>query len=451
MTQMKRIAALIQTGVAMIFALALGLAALPAPAVAAGVSVTVARGSVSFDTLAGGSVIAIQANDLNFGSGASAGGSSGRRVKTVNVKVGARVGEGDVLVELDSDDADERVSAAEDSLGSARSALAQAEAAARAQAEAAARAREAAAGARSQANQASANSQSKTEACGAAIAKFQVTEANEILALLASPPAGLPPNPTYAQILPYLTATKAAASALMGTCPAGVAMAATQAGAAEAGARSAEGQANRSSGSSSNVGAMQSRVDSASLQLRQAQKNRAALVLYAPYDGVITQVNATTGSALASDKPAVSIRSATVQARVDLTEADLVAVVPGAHAQVKVSAAKVDLSATVGSTDADPLPSTGGPPSYPIYFPLADTSALRPGQAVRAQITVIAREDVIKVPTSAIGGRGTDTYVVVAGEGKDEIRKVALGISSDTETEVVGGVSEGEIVRRVAT
>lgn len=438
--------------VAVAFVVVIGLSMMPSPSGAEPATATVTRGTITYSTITGGQVVGVRANDLSFGRTAGAGAGGGaRRVKEVEVGVGARVSAGDVLVQLDTDDADERVDKARDAVSQASGALRQAQEAARLQAEQAAKLREAAAQSAGQAQSAQQSAGAAIAQCTAQVSQLAATEAGEIVAVLAAPPPGLPPNPSFQQLLPYLPKTRAAMAALQ-ACIGQSAGAAGGAGALQATAKMLEQQAESlGSRGAAGISGAQSRVSSANLQLRQAEASRDGLTLHAPYDGVITAVNVTKGSLLSATSPAISIRSPQLQARADLVEGDLLAVAPGASAVVRVATAGVEVSETVAALPKDPLPNVSGPPIFPVYFALPDAQSLRAGQTVRTRITVAARSDVLTVPTSAIGGRGADNFVMVATPGGDQRRAVTVGISSDSLSEIVTGLSEGETVKRVAS
>ncbi len=199
-----------------------------------------------------------------------------------------------------------------------------------------------------------------------------------------------------------------------------------------------------------NTAAIASRVDAARKQVRLAERSQQALKLYAPYDAVVTDVNVTEGSLLPQGIAAVSIRSRDLHARADLVEGDLIAVRPGAQASVRVASAAVEVSTTVGALPRDPLKTVQGPSVYPVYLPLPDSPGVRAGQSVRVKITVPGKDGVLVVPTSAVGGRGSGTYVTVVTTQGDQTRLVVPGIINENQTEITSGLEEGETVRKIA-
>ena len=75
---------------------------------------------------------------------------------------------------------------------------------------------------------------------------------------------------------------------------------------------------------------------------------------------------------------------------------------------------------------------------------------LRPGMNVKADIITSQESDVVVIPIQAAGKREiedtTAQTVFVVKENKAHLTKITVGVSSDTETEVISGVDEGDTV-----
>ena len=101
-------------------------------------------------------------------------------------------------------------------------------------------------------------------------------------------------------------------------------------------------------------------------------------------------------------------------------------------------------------TDISQLPSTSsGSATYPVTLQVTGTPAgLFEGVSVTADIIYLRKENVLTVPTNAITtADGVSTVTVVADDGTEEVRTVALGDSSGNLTEITDGLSEGENVK----
>lgn len=75
-----------------------------------------------------------------------------------------------------------------------------------------------------------------------------------------------------------------------------------------------------------------------------------------------------------------------------------------------------------------------------------DTAFLRPEMTTHVRIIVEEKTDVLVVPNNAIRFEEGKTVVYFKGKNKTEAKQVTLGIRDDTFTEVIKGLSEGEII-----
>ncbi|MDQ7780448.1 MAG: efflux RND transporter periplasmic adaptor subunit [Planctomycetota bacterium] len=72
---------------------------------------------------------------------------------------------------------------------------------------------------------------------------------------------------------------------------------------------------------------------------------------------------------------------------------------------------------------------------------------LKPEMTANVEIVAAEKEDVLLVPAEALTRKGRDQFVNVMGaDGKPVERAVEIGISDGVKTEIVSGLSEGEIV-----
>ena len=72
---------------------------------------------------------------------------------------------------------------------------------------------------------------------------------------------------------------------------------------------------------------------------------------------------------------------------------------------------------------------------------------LKPGMTANVDVVVAERANVLNVPNSAVTQVGGSSFVtVVDSKGKQTRVPVVTGITSDTATQIVGGLSEGQRV-----
>jgi macrolide-specific efflux system membrane fusion protein len=91
--------------------------------------------------------------------------------------------------------------------------------------------------------------------------------------------------------------------------------------------------------------------------------------------------------------------------------------------------------------------STSGVVTYTIYIGFLDPpSDIQPGMSASATIQINRKDDVLKIPTTAIQTRNGTSTVSILKNGKITPATVEIGISSDTETEITSGLNENDMV-----
>ncbi|OLF15294.1 efflux RND transporter periplasmic adaptor subunit [Actinophytocola xanthii] len=194
------------------------------------------------------------------------------------------------------------------------------------------------------------------------------------------------------------------------------------------------------------IAADQAAVDKAEAELVAANQALARATLTAPIAGTVASVNAGEGDEVASGDAVlvlVGAGAAVVEATVPVE---------------RVAAVRVGQSATVtptGSTTGVPgtvtrigrLPDDGlESVAYPVTITVEEPPASMPaGSAAGVAIVVASAEDVLTVPTSALGGAPASTVTVLEGE-QISVRQVVLGVVGPLRTEITDGLEEGERV-----
>jgi len=199
--------------------------------------------------------------------------------------------------------------------------------------------------------------------------------------------------------------------------------------------------------------------------LRQAQANLTSAAynykstsptITTPFAGVIGSVNLVEGMVLESANSTTSINSQRVAVikgdslpviSVSLSEIDVPKVIVGQKVIVtldsisdKTFTGKVATVDRVGTT-------TSNVTSYPAKIKLDSTSSeILPNMAATANIILTTKTDVLKVSSSAVSIQDGANYVKTLKDGKEVDVPVEIGISSDTEIEIISGVSEGDTV-----
>lgn len=178
----------------------------------------------------------------------------------------------------------------------------------------------------------------------------------------------------------------------------------------------------------------------------------------APTDGVISNMIIAPGSVISQSSSSNNTTTAqklgtitkpqdNIQATVNLSEIDVAKVKIGQKATITLDAfanktftGKILMINTNGTVSS-------GVTTYPATI-IFDTSAdnIYPNMAVAAKIITNIKDNIILVPSTAIQTANNQTTVRVMNKGKVESITVESGDSNDTQTEIVSGIKEGDLV-----
>jgi HlyD family secretion protein len=153
----------------------------------------------------------------------------------------------------------------------------------------------------------------------------------------------------------------------------------------------------------------------------------------------------TTGGTSSSSAFAVLSQLSKLSMSVSFSESDIGKVKVGQAATVSVSAldgvklaARVTKVGLTGSTSNSVV-------SYPVELTLSqNASGVRAGMSAEAEIVVEQATGVLTVPTQALSGR---TLTVVDDDGGTTSATVTVGITGDSTTQIVSGVSVGDTIK----
>ena len=206
-------------------------------------------------------------------------------------------------------------------------------------------------------------------------------------------------------------------------------------------------------------------VDQAKMQIKQAEVsietaelNMGYTKLVAPMDGTVIAVPAEEGQTLNAgmNTPTV-IKLAqldTMKIKAEIAEADVSRVRPDMKAYFTLLGADDGKRYETTLKSIDPAPreiSNNGNVSdtTAIYYygqleVPNENGELRTHMTANVYFVVNEKERVLKVPSSAVRGRGGKKTVEVLVNGKPERREVQTGIKDDVSIEIVSGLKEGE-------
>ncbi len=172
-------------------------------------------------------------------------------------------------------------------------------------------------------------------------------------------------------------------------------------------------------------------------------------VIYAPSTGTVTNLSITEGLSLNSADQKVGIIkiAGNPLASFNVSEIDIPKIKVGQKATITLDSLSdktfTGRVMTVDKTGA----TTSGVTNYPVIIRF-DTEAndLLPSMSATANIILETKNDVLLVPSSAVRTQNGESTITILKNGKEQTVNVTVGISSDTQIEIVSGVNEGDTV-----
>jgi len=171
--------------------------------------------------------------------------------------------------------------------------------------------------------------------------------------------------------------------------------------------------------------------------------------VYAPFDGVIANVSVASGEEVGSGTIIATLMTSQKIAVITLNEIDVTKVKIGQKAILTFDAL-ADLSITGNVTNIDASGTVNqGVVSYDVQIALdVDNENIRPGMSTSVGIITENKSNVLLISSSAVKTQGDAYYaeVMESGQTKPTRKIVEIGISNDTQTEIVSGINEGDKV-----
>lgn len=180
-------------------------------------------------------------------------------------------------------------------------------------------------------------------------------------------------------------------------------------------------------------------------------------IIYAPISGEVTGFSLQEGSVItaqsnssggaSAQKIASILTKATPVVTINITQIDVPKIAIGNKATVALDAfPDKTFAGSVMSIDMVGT-STSGVTTYPTVIKLdTDLNGILPNMSASANIITQSKNDILIAPSSAVTTRDGSSSVRVMKNGESQRVEVEIGLSSDTQTEIIGGVSEGDTV-----
>lgn len=196
----------------------------------------------------------------------------------------------------------------------------------------------------------------------------------------------------------------------------------------------------------SSLSGLQSQIDAARLAVEQADLQLDSYQITAPASGTITDfavsegmtINAGTVVAVVQNVKQISIKTELSEPAAELARGKSDLVYYNSENPSVKKKAKVVYLASVPNAKTRMY-------ALELTTDNADGS-LKPGSRVQVELTTVAEENVIAIPSLSIVREGSETFVMLSNAGTAEKRAVKLGRINGVYQEVQEGLKEGETV-----
>jgi len=201
------------------------------------------------------------------------------------------------------------------------------------------------------------------------------------------------------------------------------------------------------------------------VELEKAREKLEKLTIVAPCDGVVASVDIEKGDSVTSGTKLMSIveDGAGLELILAVDELDIPMVEPGQTVTVYVDALEgvtlsgvVEKIAPLGNTGEEESSSSssgfgmssgssGGVTTYDVYVQLTGDvdERIKSGMNVTGEILVSSEQNAICVPAEALIRSGKDWYVQLQ---SGEYQQVTLGVTTDSQVQILTGLSEGDVI-----
>lgn len=196
--------------------------------------------------------------------------------------------------------------------------------------------------------------------------------------------------------------------------------------------------------------------------LEEAKKDLKNYYLYAPFDGILANVNIKKGDDVTSGMTVAQLITSEKIAEVSFNEVDALKIKIGQKAKLTFDALpNLEIKGEV--VEIDPIGTESqGVITYNVKIALLeDNENIKPSMSVNAEIIIDSKENVLVLPNSAIKTFNNRKYVeIISGielnerdlrtgitlKSNPQRKFIKTGLSNDLMTEILEGVEEGEYV-----
>jgi len=178
-----------------------------------------------------------------------------------------------------------------------------------------------------------------------------------------------------------------------------------------------------------------------------AKQNLDNCSIYAPFNGILADIKVKKGDSVSSGTILASVITKQKIAEISLNEVDAAKVKVDQKATLTFDALP-DLTISGRVSEVETVGEVSqGVVSYGVKIALdTEKAEIKPGMSVTADIITDAKQDVLLVPNSAVQSQQNENFVQVMENNTPRSQQVEIGLVNDTNTEIVSGLKEGDIV-----
>ncbi len=202
-------------------------------------------------------------------------------------------------------------------------------------------------------------------------------------------------------------------------------------------------------------------INQASAKLTALQESLEDYTIRAPFDGVLSKMNISMGDSVSSNTSIGTVISNHSIAKLVFNEVDIAKLKLDQKAILTFDALEdITLTGTVSDIDTSGTTSAGV-----VYYTVeisfdSEHESIKPGMSVTADITIDGKEKVLIVPNNAVKTMGDKSFVEVvdysgevlknttveAGTVTATRKDIVVGISDDSNIEVISGLDSGDVI-----
>jgi macrolide-specific efflux system membrane fusion protein len=165
-----------------------------------------------------------------------------------------------------------------------------------------------------------------------------------------------------------------------------------------------------------------------------------------PFDGVVTAMSAVVGESTSGTALTVADLD-NLEVVVDMSEVDVTEVKPGQKVNITLDALS---DGTLEGTVSQISPAgtvTSGVVNYPVTVSLTESAdGVKIGMTANLEIIIAQKDNVLTVPNRAVKTVNNQKVLTLLQDGQQVQVPVEVGTVSDAKTEIISGVSEGDVV-----